>query len=178
MSLKTSPLSQGNLLGKIRDALLMAGWWKDRSCLYDSLSDGAVGGQEKKRKQELDMFAAVAVEDMFGDEPVCAPAAADAPKRGLLDNYDDSEGYYNFQVSTFSRQHNTPRDDFPPVCQGSGITITSRVFHWSESPPGHPTLDVKTYFLGTCYVVLYSISSAATTRAAAGVGSWRRGAHD
>ena len=46
------------------------------------------------------MFSAEKVDDMFGDAPVAAPATAQtAPKRGLLDNYDDSEGYYNFQAS-------------------------------------------------------------------------------
>ena len=61
--------------------------------------------QEKKRLAgEVDIFSTEVVEDMFADEPVAAPAAAghNAPKRGLLDNYDDSEGYYNFQVPRLS----------------------------------------------------------------------------
>lgn len=45
------------------------------------------------------MFSADKVEDMFGDAPVGAPEPLqNAPRRGLVDNYDDSEGYYNFQV--------------------------------------------------------------------------------
>lgn len=57
--------------------------------------------QEKKAAtDEFDMFSADKVDDMFGDAPVGAPMPLqNAPKRGLLDNYDDSEGYYNFQVS-------------------------------------------------------------------------------
>lgn len=50
-------------------------------------------------EDEFDMFTAEKVDDMFGDAPVGAPVPLQkAPKRGLLDNYDDSEGYYNFQV--------------------------------------------------------------------------------
>lgn len=41
-----------------------------------------------------------AEDDMFGDAPVGAPAVGGhAPNRGLVDSYDDGEGYYNFQVS-------------------------------------------------------------------------------
>lgn len=36
-------------------------------------------------------------DDMFGPGSA-APAAGGAVKKGLLDNYDDVEGYYNFQV--------------------------------------------------------------------------------
>ena len=36
-------------------------------------------------------------DDMFGPGTT-APAAGGAVKKGLLDNYDDVEGYYNFQV--------------------------------------------------------------------------------
>lgn len=47
----------------------------------------------------FDMFSADQVDDMFGDAPVGAPVPSqNAPKRGLVDNFDDSEGYYNFQV--------------------------------------------------------------------------------
>lgn len=62
------------------------------------ISNNPAQGQ---RAQGFDMFATEKIEDMFGDEPVAAPAGAtEAPKRGLLDNYDDSEGYYNFQVGS------------------------------------------------------------------------------
>ena len=36
-------------------------------------------------------------DDMFGPGTT-APAGGGAVKKGLLDNYDDVEGYYNFQV--------------------------------------------------------------------------------
>ena len=35
---------------------------------------------------------------MFGPGPTAAAAGAPVVKKGLLDNYDDVEGYYNFQV--------------------------------------------------------------------------------
>ena len=45
------------------------------------------------------MFTAEKVDDMFSDAPVGGPATGGlAPNRGLVDSYDDPEGYYNFQV--------------------------------------------------------------------------------
>ena len=56
--------------------------------------------ETKAAADNFDMFSTDKVDDMFGDAPVGAPVPLqNAPKRGLLDNYDDSEGYYNFQVS-------------------------------------------------------------------------------
>ena len=37
-------------------------------------------------------------DDMFGTGPAAPAGAAPVVKKGLLDNYDDVEGYYNFQV--------------------------------------------------------------------------------
>lgn len=46
----------------------------------------------------LDMFADNVDADMFaGDAPL--PQGTAPVKKALLDNYDDAEGYYNFQVS-------------------------------------------------------------------------------
>lgn len=45
----------------------------------------------------LDMFADELDADMFSDAPMVASAVA-PEKKALLDNYDDAEGYYNFQV--------------------------------------------------------------------------------
>ena len=45
----------------------------------------------------LDMFADNVDADMFAETPKAAASAAPA-KKALLDNYDDAEGYYNFQV--------------------------------------------------------------------------------
>ena len=45
----------------------------------------------------LDMFADNVDADMFAEDPVVPVGAAPA-KKALLDNYDDVEGYYNFQV--------------------------------------------------------------------------------
>ena len=45
----------------------------------------------------LDMFADELDADMFSDAPMTASAVA-PEKKALLDNYDDAEGYYNFQV--------------------------------------------------------------------------------
>ena len=57
--------------------------------------------QEKRAGgDEFDMFTADKVDDMFADAPVGGPAMGGlAPNRGLVDSYDDPEGYYNFQVS-------------------------------------------------------------------------------
>ena len=38
-------------------------------------------------------------DDMFGAGPAAAGPGGGAVKKGLLDNYDDVEGYYNFQAS-------------------------------------------------------------------------------
>ena len=56
--------------------------------------------QEKQAGgDEFDMFTAEKVDDMFSDAPVGGPATGGlAPNRGLVDSYDDPEGYYNFQV--------------------------------------------------------------------------------
>ena len=43
------------------------------------------------------MFADELDADMFSDAPMTASAVA-PEKKSLLDNYDDAEGYYNFQV--------------------------------------------------------------------------------
>lgn len=43
------------------------------------------------------MFADELDADMFLDAPMAASAVA-PEKKALLDNYDDAEGYYNFQV--------------------------------------------------------------------------------
>ncbi|KAK9815732.1 hypothetical protein WJX72_008716 [[Myrmecia] bisecta] len=51
---------------------------------------GAAGG--------LDMFSDEAEADMFAATPEGAPGAAVPGRRALLDNYDDPEGYYQFQV--------------------------------------------------------------------------------
>ena len=48
----------------------------------------------------LDMFADNVDADMFAETPKAAASAAPA-KKALLDNYDDAEGYYNFQVQCF-----------------------------------------------------------------------------
>ena len=48
----------------------------------------------------LDMFADNLDADMFAETPKAAASAAPA-KKALLDNYDDAEGYYNFQVQYF-----------------------------------------------------------------------------
>ena len=45
----------------------------------------------------LDMFADNVDADMFAEDPV-VPAGTAPAKKALLDNYDDVEGYYNFQV--------------------------------------------------------------------------------
>lgn len=45
----------------------------------------------------FDMFADGIDADMFSDAPVLNAAVA-PEKKALLDNYDDAEGYYNFQV--------------------------------------------------------------------------------
>ncbi|KAL0041958.1 hypothetical protein WJX79_010312 [Trebouxia sp. C0005] len=45
----------------------------------------------------LDMFADNVDADMFAEDPV-APVGLAPAKKALLDNYDDVEGYYNFQV--------------------------------------------------------------------------------
>ena len=37
-------------------------------------------------------------DDMFGPGTTAPAAGAPVVKKGLLDNYDDVEGYYNFQV--------------------------------------------------------------------------------
>lgn len=46
----------------------------------------------------LDMFADNIDADMFAEDPV-APVGIAPAKKALLDNYDDVEGYYNFQVA-------------------------------------------------------------------------------
>lgn len=46
----------------------------------------------------LDMFADNVDADMFAEDPV-APVGLAPAKKALLDNYDDVEGYYNFQVA-------------------------------------------------------------------------------
>lgn len=46
----------------------------------------------------LDMFADNIDADMFAEDPV-APVGTAPAKKALLDNYDDVEGYYNFQVA-------------------------------------------------------------------------------
>ena len=51
------------------------------------------------RAEDFDMFALDADVDLLNDNP--PPAGEKGPgaaPRGLLDNYDDAEGYYNFQV--------------------------------------------------------------------------------
>ena len=64
---------------------------------------------------DFDMFGAGQVDDMFGDAPVGAPMPSqNAPKRGLLDNYDDSEGYYNFQVCDSRFSTHFSEDIAPP----------------------------------------------------------------
>lgn len=45
----------------------------------------------------FDMFADGIDADMFSDAPALNAAVA-PEKKALLDNYDDAEGYYNFQV--------------------------------------------------------------------------------
>ena len=45
----------------------------------------------------LDMFADNVDADIFTGTPLVPQAAAPA-KKALLDNYDDAEGYYNFQA--------------------------------------------------------------------------------
>lgn len=45
----------------------------------------------------LDMFADELDADIFTDAPAVSQAVA-PEKKALLDNYDDAEGYYNFQV--------------------------------------------------------------------------------
>lgn len=45
----------------------------------------------------LDMFADNVDADMFAEDPG-APVGVAPAKKALLDNYDDVEGYYNFQV--------------------------------------------------------------------------------
>ncbi len=45
----------------------------------------------------LDMFADNFDADMFAENPLVPVGTAPA-KKALLDNYDDAEGYYNFQV--------------------------------------------------------------------------------
>ena len=44
---------------------------------------------------------------MFGPGPTAAAAGAPVVKKGLLDNYDDVEGYYNFQVWPASQLSST-----------------------------------------------------------------------
>ena len=39
-------------------------------------------------------------DDMFGPGTAAPAGAAPVVKKGLLDNYDDVEGYYNFQVGS------------------------------------------------------------------------------
>jgi len=46
----------------------------------------------------LDMFADNLDADMFAEDPG-APVGIAPAKKALLDNYDDVEGYYNFQVA-------------------------------------------------------------------------------
>ncbi len=46
----------------------------------------------------LDMFADNVDADMFAEDPG-APVGIAPAKKALLDNYDDVEGYYNFQVA-------------------------------------------------------------------------------
>lgn len=53
----------------------------------------------------LDMFADNVDADMFAGTPLLPQGTAPA-KKALLDNYDDAEGYYNFQVPSSSNLHN------------------------------------------------------------------------
>ena len=60
-------------------------------------SAAANGGAGTNTDGGLDMFADNLDADMFADAPL--PPVGTAPaKKALLDNYDDAEGYYNFQV--------------------------------------------------------------------------------
>ncbi len=52
---------------------------------------------------------------MFGPGPTAAAAGAPVVKKGLLDNYDDVEGYYNFQVRPAASLHH----DFTLVKQAN-----------------------------------------------------------
>ena len=58
----------------------------------------AAGAKASAGDEGLDMFADNVDADMFAGTPLLPQGTAPA-KKALLDNYDDAEGYYNFQVS-------------------------------------------------------------------------------
>ena len=58
----------------------------------------AAGAKGSNADGGLDMFADNVDADMFAGGPQLPQGTAPA-KKALLDNYDDAEGYYNFQVS-------------------------------------------------------------------------------
>lgn len=58
----------------------------------------AAGAKASAGDGGLDMFADNVDPDMFAGTPTLPQGTAPA-KKALLDNYDDAEGYYNFQVS-------------------------------------------------------------------------------
>ena len=57
----------------------------------------AAGAKASAGDGGLDMFADNVDADMFAGTPLLPQGTAPA-KKALLDNYDDAEGYYNFQV--------------------------------------------------------------------------------
>lgn len=57
----------------------------------------AAGAKASAGDGGLDMFADNVDPDMFAGTPTRPQGTAPA-KKALLDNYDDAEGYYNFQV--------------------------------------------------------------------------------
>lgn len=57
----------------------------------------AAGAKASAGDAGLDMFADNVDADMFAGTPLLPQGTAPA-KKALLDNYDDAEGYYNFQV--------------------------------------------------------------------------------
>ncbi len=62
---------------------------------------------------------------MFGPGPNAAAAGAPVVKKGLLDNYDDVEGYYNFQVRPASQlNHNALWSSRP-----TGAYLPSAMLH-------------------------------------------------
>lgn len=58
----------------------------------------AAGAKGSNGDGGLDMFADDVDADMFAGDPQLPQGTAPV-KKALLDNYDDAEGYYNFQVS-------------------------------------------------------------------------------
>ncbi len=54
----------------------------------------------RAKREELDMFDDEAPDDLFAATPDDKKADKGRARRGLVDAYDDIEGYYNFQVRT------------------------------------------------------------------------------